>query len=69
MWANKRTQNYQNIQNFSPYGLSLCALLSSNVPYKINYESLDPKRSERNLQLAIEKFVIPVFIYPDDLNN
>lgn len=69
LWANKRTQNYQNIQNFSPYGLSLCALLGSYTPYKINYESLDQKESERNFQLAMEKFVISVFIYPDDLNN
>lgn len=70
-WANERTANYPNINRFAPYNLSLCALLDSYVPEKINYFSLDPNDSQHNAQLAsnvMKELEIPLFIYPDDLN-
>ena len=71
-WAIDRTANYPNINNFKPYDLSMCALLDSYVPEKVNYYSLDPKDSEHNSQLAtkvMNELNIPVFIYPEDLNQ
>ena len=71
-WASDRIKSYPNVENFAPYDLSLCALLDSYVPNKINYESLNPTDSEYNLQLAIdimEELGIPIFLYPEDLAN
>lgn len=68
-WAIDRTSNYPNIHNFSPYDLSMCALLDSYVPDKINYYSLDPKDSEHNAELAtkvMQELDIPVYVYPED---
>ena len=42
-WAIDRTENYPNISNFQSYNLSICALLDSYVPDKINYYTLDQK--------------------------
>lgn len=70
-WANERTANYPNINKFTPYDLSLCALLDSYVPEKINYFSLDPNDSQNNAQLALkvmDELGIPLFIHPEDLN-
>ena len=51
-WANDRISEYPNINNFQPYDLSMCALLDSYVPEKINYYSLNPTDSKHNSELA-----------------
>ena len=71
-WAIDRTENYPNINNFQPYDLSMCALLDSYVPDKINYYSLDTKNSEHNAELAtrvMKELGIPVFLDSDDLQE
>ena len=71
-WAIDRTSNYPNIHNFAPYDLSMCALLDSYVPDKINYYQLDPKDSAHNAQLAtdvMKQLNVPVYVYPDDIDN
>ena len=69
-WAIGRTSNYPNIHDFVPFDLSLCALLDSYVPEKINYYQLDPNNSRHNSCLAIEvmnDLGIPVYVFPDEL--
>ncbi|KAK8888747.1 GTPase activator activity protein [Tritrichomonas musculus] len=71
-WAIERTSNYPNIKNFTPYDLSLCALLDSYFPEKINYYSLNPNETEHNSKLAtqvMDELGIPVFVYPEDITN
>lgn len=71
-WANDRTANYENVQKLSPYDLTMCAILDSYVPEKINFKSLDPNNSIYNLHLAtdvMKELGIPVYIYPEDLNS
>ena len=71
-WAVERTSSYSNIQNCQPYDLSMCALLDSYVPDKINYNELDPNNSEENAKLAtktMEELGIPVYVYPDELQE
>lgn len=55
-----------------PYDLSLCALLDSYFPEKINYYSLNPNETEHNSKLAtqvMDELGIPVFVYPEDITN
>ena len=69
-WAIDRTENYPNVHNFEPYELSMCALLDSYVPNKINYYSLNPSDTEHNSKLAtnvMNDLGIPILIYPDDV--
>ncbi|KAK8838554.1 GTPase activator activity protein [Tritrichomonas musculus] len=71
-WAIERTMNYPNITNFSPYELSMCALLDSYVPEKINYYSLNPSEVEHNTKLAsdvMSELGIPVYITSDEVNH
>ena len=71
-WAIERTENYPNIHNFMPYELSMCALLDSYVPERINYYSLDPKDTDHNATLAttvMNDLGIPILIYPEDVKN
>lgn len=71
-WAIDRTANYPNIHEFTPYGLSMCALLDSYVPNKINYYSLDPNDTEHNSELAIsvmKELGIPILVYQDEIAN
>ncbi|KAK8860457.1 GTPase activator activity protein [Tritrichomonas musculus] len=71
-WAIDRTSKYPNIKNFAPYDLSLCALLDSFVPEKVNYYSLNPTDSEHNSKLAtrvMEELGIPVLVYPNEINK
>ncbi|KAK8841384.1 GTPase activator activity protein [Tritrichomonas musculus] len=71
-WASERTANYPYIHNFQPFDLSLCALLDTYVPEKINYYKLDPKDSQHNSELAtnvMHDLGIPVFVYPEDLQK
>lgn len=71
-WALERTENYPNIHNFKPYELSMCALLDSYVPNRINYYSLNPDDKENNSKLAtsvMNDLEIPILIYPDDVKN
>ena len=53
-WAFDRTESYPDINEFQPYCLSLCALLDSFYPDKINFYSLDPKNTEKNAKIAIK---------------
>ena len=69
-WAIERTSNYPNVNNFQPYDLSMCALLDSYVPEKINYNSLSTDDIEKNANTAtnvMNELGIPVYIYPDDV--
>ena len=69
-WAIGRTSEYPNVNKFQPYDLSMCALLDSYVPDKINYYKLNPQDSQHNAQLAtdvMEQLDIPVYVMPDDL--
>lgn len=69
-WANDRIDSYPNIQKFTPYGLSMCALLDSYVPDKINFYSLDPNNTKANTELAthvMKELGIPVYVYPEDI--
>ncbi|KAK8884628.1 actinin alpha 2 [Tritrichomonas musculus] len=51
-WAIERTENYPNINDFKPYDLSMCALLDSYVPDKINFYSLNAQDTQHNAELA-----------------
>lgn len=71
-WASTRTANYPNIKNFQPFNLSLCALLDTYVPEKINYYNLDPKNSQHNSELAtnvMKDLGIPVLVYPEEIED
>lgn len=71
-WVAERTKNYSNIRNFHPYFLSMCALLDSYFPEKINYNSLNPKDTTKNSKLAIDimkELDIEVYIYPEDFDD
>ena len=71
-WANHRVENYPNVHNFEPFDLSLCALLDSYFPQKINYYSLNPEDTEHNCALAtkvMKEAGIPIYIYPEDLSK
>ena len=71
-WAIERTKNYPHIHDFTPYELSMCALLDSYVPEKINYYSLNPNEIEHNSKLAsdvMNELGIPVYITSDEVNR
>lgn len=72
-WAVERIENYPNINsNFTPYELSMCALLDSYVPSRINYYSLNPANTENNSKLVtnvMNDLGIPILIYPEDLKD
>lgn len=71
-WATERTEHYPNVHNFAPFDLSLCALLDSYFPNKVNYYSLNPEDSEHNAKLAtkiMEEVGIPVLVYPEELKK
>ena len=71
-WANQRIEHYPNIQNFAPFDLSLCALLDSYFPNKINYYSLNPEDSQHNSELALKvmnEIGIPIYVFPDELQK
>ncbi|KAK8896071.1 DUF3585 [Tritrichomonas musculus] len=69
-WAVERTEDYDNVHNFEPYDLAICALLDSYHPDKIHYSSLDPSDHTKNLELSVktmEDLGILVYFYPDEL--
>ncbi|KAK8884631.1 hypothetical protein M9Y10_043747 [Tritrichomonas musculus] len=71
-WAIERTENYPNINDFKPYDLSMCALLDSYVPDKINFYSLNAQDAQHNAELAtkvMKDLGIPVFLDSDDLQD
>lgn len=77
-WATNKIQDYKNIgKKFTPYDLSICALLHSylpkfKLPNEFEYDSLNPDDHEKNIQIAIqlmEKVGIPVYIYSDDIKE
>ena len=71
-WAKERTCGYSNIDKFTPYELSMCALLDSYFPEKIKYDSLDPTDSYHNLELAkkvMKEIGIPVYIDSIDFKD
>lgn len=68
-WAFKKTKPYANINRFSPYWLSMCALLDTYVPNKINYSTLNKNDSKFNAELAMKvmkELEIPIYIKPED---
>lgn len=71
-WAIERTSKYPHVDKFTPYDLSMCALLDSYVPEKINYNSLDPKDTETNSELAakvMQELGIHVYLDPEDVHG
>lgn len=69
-WAVKRTQTYENVFDFKPYDLAMCALIDSYYPEKINYYALNLDDHQNNFSLLIsemKKLGIPCLIFPDDL--
>lgn len=71
-WANERTSNYPNVDNFTPYDLGMCALLDTYYPEKINYHNLDFNDHQGNAQLAcdvMKEVGVPVYVYPEDLSK
>ena len=71
-WAIDRTENYPGVKEFQPFGLSLCALLDSFFPDKINFFALDPSKTERNAQVAIgamQELDIPVLFELSDIQS
>ncbi|KAK8897721.1 alpha-actinin [Tritrichomonas musculus] len=53
-WAFDRTEDYPDVTEFQPYCLSLCALLDSFYPDRINFYQLDPESAEKNAPAAIK---------------
>lgn len=69
-WAAERTASYSNLDNYKRYDLSMCALLDSYVPEKINYSSLDKNNSQAELATkTMEELGIPVYVYPNELSE
>ena len=71
-WAIDCTENYQGVNEFQPFSLSLCALLDSFFPDKINFYSLDPSDTEKNSRVAIqvmEDLKIPVLFELNDMQS
>lgn len=52
-WAAQRTQTYPKVFGFKPYDLTMCALLDSYYPRKINFYLLNLEDHQKNLELAI----------------
>lgn len=71
-WAVDRTSSYPNISDFYPYCLSMCALLDSYFPDKINYYSLDPNDVKGNARLAtkvMRELAIPIYVDLEDFGS
>ena len=69
-WAGNRTASYSNLSSYKRYDLSMCALLDSYVPEKINYSSLNLNDSQAELATkTMEELGIPVYVYPEDLQE
>ena len=71
-WAIDRTESYTHVKDFKPYSMSMCTLLDSYVPDKINYHTLDPNNKKHNAELAtrvMKELGIPVFLDSDDLQE
>lgn len=69
-WAVNRTRNYNNVNDFQPYDLAMCALLDSYYPDKIQFKSLNPDDHQHNAKLAFDvmnELGIICYIYPEDL--
>ena len=69
-WANSIIKIYPNINAFTPYEISICALLDNFYPEKIHFFSLNINDSKRNANLAInvmKELNISIYIYPDDI--
>ena len=70
-WNQERIQDYPNLEN-KPYDLTLCALLDSYFPEKVNYYQLDPNDTLNNMTVATDvmnEVGIPVFVYPEEYMN
>ena len=71
-WAIDRTENYPGINEFQPLALSLCALLDSFFPEKINFYSLDPSDTENNAKIAsqiMKDLNLPLLFDLNDLQS
>lgn len=71
-WAIHHTNKYQNVNNFEPYDLAMCALLDSFYPDKIKFNSLEADDHEHNAKLVFDvmnELGIACFIYPEDLKK
>jgi len=81
MWVRKKTKNYRDVDppgvnNFTrdwKSGLAFCALIHRHRPDLIDYDSLDVKESEKNLELAFsvaeEQLNIPRLLDVEDLQQ
>lgn len=71
-WALEKTDGYQNIKNFSPYWLSICALLDCYAPKKVHFSSLNSANAKTNAKLAtkvMEELGVPVYINYEELRH
>lgn len=71
-WATDRISNYPNINGFQPFSLSMCALLDSYFPDKVNFYKLNPSDSQNNAQLVTKIFKeigVPVLLIPEDYES
>ncbi|KAJ6234733.1 alpha-actinin [Anaeramoeba flamelloides] len=76
LWCQRKTVDYDNvdIKEFSwswQDGLGFCALIHKHRPDLIDYESLDPKNKEDNLNLAFDiaekELGLPKFLDAEDM--
>ncbi|KAJ6253824.1 alpha-actinin [Anaeramoeba flamelloides] len=76
LWCQRKTADYDNvdIKEFTwswQDGLGFCALIHKHRPDLIDYESLDPKNKEANLNLAFDvaekELGLPKFLDAEDM--
>ncbi|KAJ6249752.1 alpha-actinin [Anaeramoeba flamelloides] len=76
LWCQRKTADYDNvdIKEFTwswQDGLGFCALIHKHRPDLIDYESLDPKNKEENLNLAFDiaekELGLPKFLDAEDM--
>ncbi|KAJ6236377.1 alpha-actinin [Anaeramoeba flamelloides] len=76
LWCQRKTADYDNVdvKEFSwswQDGLGFCALIHKHRPDLIDYESLDPKNKEANLNLAFDvaekELGLPKFLDAEDM--
>ncbi|KAJ3440695.1 alpha-actinin sarcomeric-like protein [Anaeramoeba flamelloides] len=76
LWCQRKTADYDNVdvKEFTwswQDGLGFCALIHKHRPDLIDYESLDPKNKEENLNLAFDiaekELGLPKFLDAEDM--
>ena len=71
-WAIDRTEYYPGVKEFQPLSLSLCALLDSYFPEKVNFYSIDPTDKENIAKIVTNKMddlKLPLLFSVEDLQS